>query len=83
MTDPVPKIRPMTQAQAAAYLQVSERRVVQWFHEGQLLGYRLDRQWRTSTLHLATFLEARANRPRGKGPPSALQKKARKRKLVA
>ncbi len=56
------KVRSMTPTQVAAHLQVSERRVIKWLREGQLLGVRIDKQWRTSTLHLATFLEARANR---------------------
>ena len=66
-TDPVPEVRSMTPAQVAAHLQVSERRVVKWLREGQLLGVRVGTQWRTSTLHLATFLEARANRPAAAG----------------
>ncbi len=78
MTDPMLKARSMTSAQVAAHLQVSERKVVQWLREGQLLGYRIDKQWRTSTLHLATFLEARANRPAPTmAQPGTLQKQAR------
>ncbi len=34
MTNPVPKARAMTPAQVVAYLQVSERSVVQWLREG-------------------------------------------------
>ena len=84
MTDPVVKARPMTPAEVAAHLQMSERRVIQWLREGQLLGHRIDTQWQTSTLHLASFLEARANRPATtKAQPSDLQKKGRKRKLIA
>ena len=76
MTDPMLKARSMTSAQVAAHLQVSERKVVQWLREGQLLGYRIDKQWRTSTLHLATFLEARANRPAtAKAPPVLCKRK--------
>ncbi len=78
------KVRSMTPTQIAAHLQVSERMVVKWLREGQLLGVRIDKQWRTSTLHLATFLEARANRPvTKKVQPGALQESAGKRKLKA
>ena len=52
----------MTPAQVAAHLQVSERRVICWMRGGQLVGLRIGNQWRTSTLHLASFLDARANR---------------------
>ena len=76
MTNPAPKVLPMTLAQVAAYLQVSERRVVQWLREGQLFGHKIDKQWRTSTLHVATFLEARANRPAtAKAPPVLCKRK--------
>ena len=82
MTDTVPKGRSMTPAQVAVHLQISERRVIQWLREGQLFGHRIDNQWRTSTLHLLHFLEARANRPAmTKAQPDALQKEARKGKL--
>ena len=78
------KARSMTPAQVAAHLQVSEHRVVKWLREGQLLGVRTGKKWRTSTLHLAVFLQARANQAAtAKVQPGALQKLARKRKPKA
>ena len=55
--------RTLTPAQVARRLQVSEARVVSWLRLGQLHGLRLGDQWRTSAPSLASFLEARANRP--------------------
>lgn len=55
--------RMLTPAQVARRLQVSEARVVSWLRLGQLHGLRLGDQWRTSAPNLASFLEARANRP--------------------
>jgi excisionase family DNA binding protein len=55
--------RVLTPAQVARCLQVSEARVLRWLSAGQLHGLRLGDEWRTSTLSLAAFLEARANRP--------------------
>ena len=55
--------RALSPAQVAFRLQVSEDRVVRWLSAGQLRGLRIGDQWRTSTLFLARFLEARANRP--------------------
>ena len=55
--------RTLTPAQVARRLQVSEARVVRWLRSGHLHGLKLGDQWRTSSLSLATFLEARANRP--------------------
>lgn len=61
--DPMFENRALTPAQVARRLQVSEGRVVRWLSAGQLRGLRLGDRWWTSTLFLATFLEARANRP--------------------
>lgn len=55
--------RVLTPAQVAGCLQVSEARVLRWLSAGQLRGLRLGDEWRTSTLSVAAFLEARANRP--------------------
>jgi excisionase family DNA binding protein len=55
--------RALSPAQVAWRLQVSEDRVVRWLSAGQMRGLKIGDQWRTSTLFLATFLEARANRP--------------------
>ena len=55
--------RALTPAEVARRLQVSEDRVLRWLSAGQLRGLRLDDEWRTSTLSVAAFLEARANRP--------------------
>ncbi len=77
VTNPVAKVRPMTSAQVAAHLQISERRVIQYLREGKLLGFRIDNRWQTSTRHLVTFLEAHANRPATtKDQAGPVQKKA-------
>ncbi len=55
--------RALSASQVASRLQVSESRVVRWLSAGQLRGLKIGDQWRTSTLFLAAFLEARANRP--------------------
>jgi hypothetical protein len=55
--------RALTAEQVAKRLQVSEGRVMRWLSAGQLRGLTIDDQWWTSTLFLATFLEAHANRP--------------------
>ena len=55
--------RTLTPAQVARRLQVSEARVVRWLRSGHLHGLKLGDQWRTSSVSLAAFLEARANRP--------------------
>lgn len=55
--------RALTPAQVARCLQVSEGRVLRWLSAGQLRGLRLGDEWRTSTLSVAAFLEAHANRP--------------------
>lgn len=55
--------RTLTPAQVARRLQVSEARVVSWLRRGHLHGLRLGDQWRISSLNLAEFLDARANRP--------------------
>lgn len=61
--DPMIENRALTAEQVARRLQVSEGRVVRWLSAGQLRGLRIGDQWWTSTLFLAAFLEARANRP--------------------
>jgi len=55
--------RALSPSQVASRLQVSEGRVVRWLSAGQLRGLRIGDQWRTSTVFLAAFLEAHANRP--------------------
>lgn len=55
--------RALTPAQVARRLQVSEGRVLRWLSAGQLRGLRFGDRWFTSTLYLASFLEAHANRP--------------------
>ena len=61
--NPMFENRALLPSQVASRLQVSEGRVVRWLSAGQLRGLRIGDQWWTSTLLLATFLEARANRP--------------------
>ena len=53
--------RPIIPAQVAERLQVKEGRVIQWLRDGNLKGFKIDRKWRTTTLHLNEFLDARAN----------------------
>ena len=61
--DPMIEKRALSPAEVAWRLQVSEDRVVRWLSAGQLRGLRIGDQWRTSTVFLAAFLEAHANRP--------------------
>jgi hypothetical protein len=79
MTNPVLKVRSMTPAQVGEHLHASERRVVQWFAR-RPVAWPQNRQTvaNIDAAPLATFLEARANRPATtKAQPGALQKKAR------
>ena len=55
--------RALSPSQVAWRLQVSEDRILRWLAAGQLRGLKIGDEWRTSTLFLAAFLEAHANRP--------------------
>lgn len=68
--------RALSPSQVASRLQVSEDKVLRWLSAGQLRGLKIGDEWRTSTISLAAFLEAHANRrapkPAGKGAQGQL-----------
>ena len=53
----------LTPPQVAERLQVNERTVTQWLRKGYLRGFKIGKEWRVSAADLASFLEARSNKP--------------------